>query len=183
MEKHINIMLKPNSKILTIYGLLSLVFLTVFVWRLSFIWEFVFSVTHYVVGLLIALILGLVIARLLDKKLDWQLKRYFVVSIIQLLIIWTVSNPIRTWQIDSSLKEAQFIIEPLEAYKKQNGTYPTTLTEARQKLDKDIPIRTNIGTRYQYEIVNEQDYKLWFRSYYGSTANYNKELDKWVITD
>ncbi|WP_303278277.1 hypothetical protein [Flavivirga aquimarina] len=96
----------------------------------------------------------------MDKKFNWRLKKYFLVSIIQLLIIWVISNPIRTWQIDSSLEKARLIIEPLENYNQQFGTFPATLTELRKKLSKDIPIRTNIGTRYWYEVDNKQDYRL-----------------------
>lgn len=168
---------------LSVYGVISLICLTAYIWRFSFVWEYFFSVTHYVVGLLIAMIIGLVIARLVDKKFNWRLKKYFLVSIIQLLIIWGISNPIRTWQIDSSIDKARLIVEPLENYKQQFGVYPTTLTELRKKLKKDVPIRTNIGTRYWYKADNKQDYRLWFHSYYGYTAYYNNEKEDWIITD
>ena len=175
--------LKPNSLMLSVYGVISLICLTAYIWRFSFVWEYFFSVTHYVVGLLIAMIVGLAIARLVDKKFNWRLKKYFLVSIIQLLIIWGISNPIRTWQIDSSLEKAGQIIEPLENYKEQFGIYPATLTELGNTLGTDIPIRTNIGTRYWYELDNNQDFRLWFHSYYGYTAYYNNEKEDWIITD
>tara|TARA_B110001450_G_scaffold159045_1_gene148367 strand:+ start:664 stop:1215 length:552 start_codon:yes stop_codon:yes gene_type:complete len=175
--------LKPNFVILLLYGLISLVCLTAYIWRFSFVWEFVFSVTHYIIGLLIVIVIGLVFARVIDKKFNLRLKKYFLVSIIQLLIIWTISNPIRTWQIESSLEKARLIIEPLKTYKEQFGIYPQSLVKLGKTLEQDIPTRTNIGTRYWYEVDNEQDYRLWFVSYYGYTAYYNNEKDDWIITD
>lgn len=175
--------LKPDSIILLLYGVLSLFCLTAYIWKFSFVWELIFSVTHFIIGLLVILIIGFVIAKLLDKKFGWQLKKYFLVSIIQLFIIWAISNPIRTWQINSSLEKAQLIIKPLESYKQQFGLYPTTLTELEKTLNKNVPTRTNIGTLYEYEIVKEQDYRLWFQSYYGYAAYYNKEKGDWIITD
>ena len=157
--------------------------LTVYVWRFSFAWGFSFSVTHYVVGLLVVLIVGLIIGIIVDSKHDWQLKRYFIVSILQLLFIWAISNPIRSWQIDSSLEKGKLIIDHLETYKVQFGKYPTTLTELGEKINQNIPTRTNIGTRYFYQSNNGKDYILQFQSYYGYTAYYNEDRDDWIITD
>ena len=183
MKRIINSILKPNKALLVLYGVLSFLCLIIYVWKCSFVWEYFFSVTFYIVGLLVTMIIGLGIARLLDEKFNWSSKRYFVVSILQLLVILTISNPVRTWQINNSMEKAQFIIEPLENYKKEFGTYPSTLTELEKNLNQKIPIRTNIGTKYSYEIGVEQDYTLWFVSYYGYMAYYNKEQNKWVFMD
>ena len=183
MRLFIERILKPNSLFLLLYGVASFVCLTAYIWRFSFVWKFVFSVTHFVVGLLILMVIGLLIARVIDNKFNWRLKKYFLVSLIQLLIIWAISNPIRTWQIESSLEKARLIIEPLQNFKQQFGKYPQSLAELKKIFEHDIPTRTNIGTRYCYEVDNKQDYRLWFVSYYGYTAYYNHEKDDWIITD
>ena len=175
--------LNPSKNILTLYGVVSLFFLVAYVWNISFVWEYFSSVTFYVIGLLVILLVGLYITFHLDKNFKWKTKQYFKISIIQLVIIWGIANPIRTWQIDSSYTKARLIIEPLKTYKLQYGQYPTTLTELEEKLHQSIPTRTNIGTRYRYELNGGQDYTLHFISYYGYAAYYNNEKDKWVLTD
>jgi uncharacterized membrane protein len=183
MRKTLDYILNPDGKTLTIYGILSLVCLTIYIWIFSFVWSFVFSVTFYEVGLLLTLSIGLILTVYTDKKFGLQLKRYFIVSVIQLILLLMVSNPIRTWQIDSSFDKARHIINPILTYKKQFKTYPSSLFELGQTLKQDIPIWTNIGTPYRYELNNNQGFRLSFRSYYGYTAYYNNEQDKWIITD
>lgn len=183
MKRLFDHILKPNSEILMLYGLFSLTFLTFYVWWFSFGWEFVFSVTHYVFGLFIVLILGFVIANKLDKNKGFKIKRYLLISAVQLILIWLIANPIRTWQIESSLEKANLIIEPLNSYKLKYNSLPITLEELGQKLNLEIPTRTNIGTRYLYQIDKEQEYSLSFQSYYGHTAYYNTEHEDWIITD
>jgi hypothetical protein len=175
--------LKPGKIILMLYGVLSLVFIILYVYRFSFVWEFLLGVTFYVIGLLVAILIGLVIAVKADKKFNWRLKQYAIISLIQLLVVWSIANPIRTRQINSSFEKARLIIDPLNTYKKQFGIYPKTLEELQQTLKLQIPSRTNIGTRYWYESDNGQDYRLWFHSYYGYSAFYNNEKNKWVMGD
>ena len=183
MRELFNYITRPNRITLTIYGVFSLMCLTVYVWHFSFIWEFVFSVTHYIVGLLIVMFLGLILTVKIDNKFKMYLKRYFIISIVQLLIIWIVSNPIRNWQINSSIDNARLIINPLDSYKQLFNNYPKSITELKNVLNQDLPERTNIGTFYLYELLNEKDYRLSFQSYYGYIAYYNKEKDEWIFMD
>lgn len=183
MRQLFNHITRPNRITLTIYAFFSLIGLTVYVWYFSFIWEFVFSVTHYIVGLLIAMFIGFLLTVKIDNKFKMSIKPYFIISIVQLLTIWVVSNPIRTWQINSSLDKARLIINPLDTYKQQFNTYPRSLTELKNELNHDLPERTNIGTFYSYELLSEKDYRLSFQSYYGYTTYYNKEKDEWIFMD
>ncbi|MCW3788928.1 hypothetical protein [Plebeiibacterium sediminum] len=183
MKKIIDNIINPNLITLILYGLLSLVCLVTYVWWFSFVWEFIFSVTHYIIGLLVTLGIGLNISYTIDKKHGTKLKRYILVSLAQLIIIWTVANPIRTWQIESSKNKARLIIESLETYKMQYDNYPTSLAELGNKLNLVLPNRTNIGTKYLYTMYSNKNYSLAFTSYYGYMASYNNEQGEWGFTD
>ncbi len=183
MKKIISNILNPNLTVMILYGLVSFVFLTAYVWRFSFVWEFLFSVTHYIIGLLAILAFGLNFTYKMDKKHGAKLKRYVWISIMQLIIIWVVSNPIRTWQIESSKNKAGQIIESLETYKMQNDSYPASLAELDNKLNLDLPKRTNIGTKYLYTPYSDENYSLAFTSYYGYMASYYNEQGEWGFTD
>ena len=162
--------MNPNLTAMILYGVVSFIFLTAYVWRFSFVWEFLFSVTHYIIGLLAILALVLNFTYKIDKKHGAKLKRYVWISITQLIIIWMVSNPIRTWQIESSINKAGLIMESLETYKLQYDCYPASLAELANNLD--LPRRTNIGTKYLYTQYGDEHYSLAFTSYYGYMASY-----------
>ena len=181
MTQLIDRVLKPNKSIFVIYCFLSFIGLIVYVWIFSFSWFF--DVNHFLVAMLVFLLVGLLIALFLDRKFNYGLKNYFWVSIVQLLLIWLVSSPIRNWQVESSLKKAELITKPLEFYKRQNGRYPNTLMELEKQLNIDIPLRTNIGTRFRYEVNSDNDYRLEFLSYYGYTTQYSIDDNEWFNYD
>ncbi|RZS93589.1 hypothetical protein [Aquimarina brevivitae] len=175
--------LYPKRKTLIIFGVLSMIILTFYVWNYSFAWEFVFGVTYYIVFILIALIIGILISIFIDKKHKSKLKYYFIISLIQLLIIWLVSTPIREWQIENSKEKGTQIIELIDKYKLQNGKYPKSLAELEKKSNLDIPERTKIGTKYLYQVYENGNYSLSFKSYYGYDLNYDKLNKEWYVTD
>ncbi|QHT67538.1 hypothetical protein GXP67_13330 [Rhodocytophaga rosea] len=184
MKHFINILLRPSKEVLTVYGLFSLIFLIGYVWLFSFVWEYYSSVTYYVLGLLVVLLIGVLATEEIDKRYQGQLKLYFRISFLQLLLIWIIANPIRSWQIESSLQKAKRITNSLSLYKKRFGVYPFTLAELEERLKEDLPTRSNLGTQYWYKLTeNNQEYELKFLSYYGNTAYYNPYQDKWLITD
>jgi hypothetical protein len=183
MKKIVSYIIRPRSIMLTIFAIPVFIFLTVYVWWFSFTWEFVVGVTHYVTALLILISIGLAVSLIIDRKFKIQLKRYFIVALIELLFIWLVSGPIRTWQVNASFSRAKLIKEPLEKFKLQFGTYPTSLTELEEKLKQDIPHWTYVGTEYEYKQDGHGSYTLGFNSYYGYKASYSKAYDTWGLFD
>lgn len=183
MTQQINRILKPGKAILILYGVFSFVFLLVYVWRVSFVWDYFFGPNAYIYVLMAAIIAGLLFALYFDQKKGWRLKRYFILSLLQLVLVWILAHPVRTWQINRSMERAKSITESLEAYKQKFGQYPVTLQELGEKLDKELPKRTCLGTRYFYQQHGQNDYRLKFMSYYGNTAYYNNEENTWLVTD
>jgi hypothetical protein len=129
------------------------------------------------------LLLGLFISARIDKKFNWMTKNYLIIAIVQLIFIWTASDPVREWQIESSYLKARPIIEKLNAFKLKFGRYPVTLSDLEEKIHQTIPRRTNIGTCYRYAVNNSSDYDLQFISYYGYVAHYDKHGDEWRLAD
>ena len=183
MRKLFNKILNPNFLVLLIYGLLSLVILTFFNLNASFGLFYTLYLYSHFIGLFIAIALGLIISFYIDKKGKTLLKRYFIISIIQLVVVWTIAEPFRNWQIERAQLKAEQIIKPLEQYKKKYKSYPETLEKLKEKLNIEIPTRTSLGTYYWYEFDNRNSYKLSFYSYYGYIASYNKEKKKWGFFD
>lgn len=181
MDRFVNQISRPKFVILTVFAIVSFVNLAAFVWLFSFDW--LFGAGPLVVVLLILIFVGLVVSILVDKKSGSRLKGYFIIALVELLFIWWISNPIRTWQINTSFTKAKDIIEPLIKFKTQVGTYPTTLTELEERLKLDIPRWTNIGTEYKYERDGNENYRLGFRSYRGYSAHYNKDKHEWIVVD
>ncbi|WP_324024574.1 hypothetical protein QSV08_15315 [Maribacter sp. BPC-D8] len=175
--------LNPTKKILILFGILSMVLLTLYVWNYSFAWEFVFGVTHYIVLLLIVLIIGILISSYIDKKNKTKLKYYFIISLIQLLIIWSVANPIREWQVENAKKQGFQIVKLIDKYKLENKENPKSLIELEKEQNVDIPKRTKIGTKYAYKVYENGSYGLSFKSYYGYDFNYDKDSKKWISAD
>lgn len=183
MDRFVHLLSRPKLAVLTVFAGVSFINLTAYVWWFSFVWEMVVSVTTYVVGLLMLMIIGLGIAILIDNKFHSQLKRYFIIALLELLLIWSIANPIRTWQVKESFSRARSITDPLIKFKAQFGTYPASLTEVQEKLKLDLPQWTYLGTVYKYEQTGSENYWLSFQSYYGYTAHYNKDKDEWMLVD
>ena len=181
MKKHINILLHPNRLILLIYGVFSFVFLLGFIWLYSF--SFYFQVGDYNTVLLAALIVLLFLASIFDRRYGSNIKKYIITTVAQLILLWIVSDPIRTWQINSSLEHSKIITNSLKAYKSDKGTYPITLVELSKQQSIDLPNRTNLGTKYWYKRLNQQDYQLEFRSYYGYYYSYSIKDEAWYCYD
>lgn len=154
-----------------------------YVWNFSFISEFGIGLFFYLIFLFIVLLIGLVISIFIDIKQSTKVKYYFIITIIQLLFIWLISNPIREWQIENSKHNGVAIIEIVEAYKERNGSYPKSLIELENEANIDLPIRTSIGTRYNYELYENDNYSLRFKSYYGYDYHYNKVKKEWYSAD
>ena len=173
----------PKKFTLVLFGILSFLFLALYVWNFSFVWEFGFGLVLYLIFLLIVLIIGLVISIFIDIKQSTKFKYYFIISIIQLLFIWLVSNPIREWQIENSKHNGVGIVELVDAYKEKNGTYPKSLTELENETNVDLPKRTSIGTKYIYKLYENGNYSIGFKSYYGYDYHYNKVKKEWYSTD
>jgi hypothetical protein len=183
MKRVLDHITKPKLTLLIVFAVACFVNLTAYVWWFSFVWELVFSVTCYIVGLLLLVVVGLGISIFIDKKFGSSIRQYFIIALVELLFIWLIANPIRTWQIKQSFARANDIIEPLRKYKSQFGTYPTSLNEAETKLKRDIPDWTYLGTVYEYNSAGDENYRLNFQSYYGYTASYNKDEDDWIVAD
>jgi hypothetical protein len=179
MKMRAAVLLKPTKGILIIYSGLSLLFILAYNFYYSFQWQFVFGIGEYMSGLLILILIALYISTKIDLKYNIQLKGYFKISLMQLVFVWIISKPIRTWQIDSSKEKGREIIDILESYKSSYSTYPESLDE----LDLDIPRRTNIGTRYWYEKIDNQQYELKFASYYGYWLSYVNDSGEWFYLD
>jgi len=175
--------LYPNKSTLIIFGLLSFVILTFYVWNFSFTWEFVFSVVFYIILLLVILFIGIFISAKIDKKKKSKLKYYFIISFTQLLIIWLLSIPIRSWQIEYSKENGMNIVELVEKYKADYGNYPKSLSEIEQKMKSDIPKWTALGTKYSYEVFINGNYSIGFKSYYGYNLHYENLNKEWIATD
>jgi len=182
MDRFVDKIARPKLTILLIFSLVSLINLTAYVWLFSFDWFFG-STPYYILGLLILIIIGLVVSIFIDKKNNTGLKKYLLIALVELLFIWSIANPIRTWQIRTSLVEAEDISESLRKFKRQFGTYPTTLDDLQEKLKLDIPNWTYLGTVYEYEQDGNDNYRLSFRSYYGYTASYVKDEGDWIFND
>ncbi|MFL5730637.1 MAG: hypothetical protein ACJ75J_14210 [Cytophagaceae bacterium] len=183
MNRFVDYIARPRLTILTIFAIVSFINIAAYVWWFSFVWEFVFGVKHYIIVLLILIIIGLSISIIIDKKFNSRLKKYLIVALVELLFIWSIANPIRTWQINASFTRAKDINESLKKFKTQFGTYPTSLTVLEEKLELDLPKWTYLGTVYEYEQDGNNNYWLRFRSYYGYTASYNKDVDDWILVD
>jgi len=153
------------------------------VWWFSFAWEFVFGVNQYLIFLLILLFIGFVISVLIDKKYKTNLKTYYIISIVQLLFIWLIATPVREWQIKSSKDEGIQIAEQVESYKDKNDVYPISLAELENETNSNIPKRTIIGTKYIYELNENGNYYIRFKSYYGYDFHYDKVKKEWLTTD
>jgi len=173
----------PKKFTLVLFGILSFLFLVLYVWNFSFVWEFGFGLFFCLTFLLIVLLIGLVISILIDIKQSTKFKYYFIISIIQLLFIWLVSNPIREWQIENSKHNGVAIVEIVEAYKERNGSYPKSLTELENEANVDLPERTSIGTKYNYKLYENENYSIGFKSYYGYDYHYNKVEKEWYSAD
>jgi hypothetical protein len=182
-NKYLKIISHPKKSTLIIFGILSMIILTLYVWNSSFAWEFAFGVTHYIVFLMIILIIGVFSSVYIDKKHKTELKYYFIIPLSQLLIIWALSTPIRDWQIKKSKENGVKITELIDSYKLQNGKYPKSLFELEEKLNLNIPKRTKIGTKFLYKVYEDGSYSFGFKSYYGYNLNYNTLNKKWYITD
>lgn len=183
MERVVHFIARPTRSLLIVFSVVLFVILTAVVWWFSFSWELVFSVTYYMIWLLILFTIGFIVSLVIDNSFQAQLKKYFVIAVAELLLIWAVSNPIRTWQINASFAQAKAISESLKNFKSRFGTYPASLTELEKKLNLDLPDLTYLGTVYKYEQMGINDYRLWFQSYYGYTASYNKDYDNWRLSD
>lgn len=181
MNRFVNHITRPKFAILTVFAIISFVNLLAYVWKFSFDW--LFGATPYIVGLGILIFIGLGISILLDKKFDSRMRSFFIIALIELLFIWSIANPIRTWQIKASLAKAKDISDPLRKFKTQFGTYPTSLTDLQEKLKLDLPNWTYLGTVYEYEQDGNNNYWLRFQSYYGYTASYDKDKDDWILLD
>ena len=176
-------LLKPNGIVLTIYGIISFVCLLFFFWKISFIWGFLIDISEILISLLIIIIFALATSIMADIKYKCKTKKYFIISLIQLLVVWIASDPVRSWQIDSSLEKSHSIINALDEYKAKFDCYPESLDVLEDELNVDLPARTNLGTKYLYEQNGTGDYRLKFYSYYGYTAFYNIKGDKWLFKD
>lgn len=183
MKRFFEFVLKPHKQILLVYGLVSFSVLTAYVWATSFAWELISGPIFFSGIALAALFAGFLVAAFLDKKFHWQLKKYFILSARQLVVISVVAFPIRYWQVESSLTKGQEIISTLENYKTQFGGYPDSIEQLNKQLGSSLSERTNIGTRYKYKSESADDYRLNFLSYYGYTAYYSREKKMWTFTD
>ena len=181
LKDQINHILIPRHKILFLYGVFSLLLLTSFVFYFSFSWFI--GIDAYVISLLIALSSATFIASKLDKKHRWKTRMYFRIAIVQLILIWTVSGPIRAWQIESSKAKSELIINSLELYKKDFGVYPNTLEQLKSTFNQSLPKRTNLGTKYWYSLIDNQKYQLYFKSYYGYYYQYVCDTGEWIYDD
>ncbi len=174
---------QPKKITLVLFGILSFLFIVLYVWNFSFAWEFGFGLILHLILLLIVLVIGLVIAVAIDAKQSTKFKNYFIILIIQLIFIWLVSNPIRVWQIENSKDNGLKIVELIDAYRDKNDAYPKTLTELENEMNVDLPKRTVIGTKYIYKLYENENYSIGFKSYYGYDFHYNKEKKEWYSTD
>ncbi|MEP2278835.1 hypothetical protein [Maribacter sp.] len=175
--------LRPQQTTLVLFGILSFLFLVLYVWHFSFAWEFGFGLIPHLVFLLIVLLIGFVLAVAFDAKQSTKFRFYFIISIIQLLFIWLISNPIREWQIENSKDNGVKIVELIDNYAEKNGTYPKSLIELENVTIIDFPKRTSIGTKYIYELLENENYSIGFKSYYGYNYYYDKDNKKWHSTD
>ncbi|PZW37007.1 hypothetical protein LX95_02899 [Mesonia algae] len=173
-------LLYPNKGVLILFSIVSLLTLILIVWDLSFTWEFVFGVNFYIILLLIIISILAIISILIDKYKGFKTKKYFIISLIQLLIIWSIAEPVREFQIESSKKKGFKLIKLIESYKKRNNTYPKSLDELENIIAPKI---TNIGTTYNYKLENNEEYQIGFKSYYGYYFNYDKKNNDWFSKD
>lgn len=146
----------PRGLILLFYALCSLVVLTGYVWVFSFDVSFIYNISQLILSFL--LVLGLISALVLDWRLNSKLKRYWLLSITQLILIWAVSSPVKKWQIESSKNKAELLIQAIESHYDQHNSYPGTFLD----IQEDIPLRSNLGTIYEYRLKDEYEYVLWF---------------------
>ncbi|TXD80917.1 hypothetical protein ESY86_19740 [Subsaximicrobium wynnwilliamsii] len=178
-----NRILQPKIITIILFSLLSFVILTLYVWHFSFTWEFVFGVVFYIIFLLAILLIGILISMKIDSKKKSKLKYYFIISFIQLLIIWLLSIPVSNWQIKYSKENGMNIVELVEKYKISYGTYPKSLSEIEQKTNSNIPKWTALGTKYNYEFFDNGNFSVGFKSYYGYDLYYDKRNKKWTSYD
>ena len=164
-----------------LFSILSFVILTLYVSHFS--WEFVFSVVFYIIFLLSILFIGIHISIKIDKKKKSKLRFYFIISFTQLLIIWSLSIPIRNWQIEYSKENGMSIVNLVAKYKMDYGIYPKSLSEIEQKMNSDIPKWTALGTKYSYEVFKNGNYSIGFKSYYGYDLHYENMNKEWIATD
>jgi hypothetical protein len=176
-------MKNPNKIILTIYGVLSLSFIIAIFWIVSFSWTAFISTDVKIAFIFILLLAGLICFSYIDKVSKTKTKKYFIVSLIQFLIIWIFANQVRTWQIETSLKKGNLIIETLEKYKNNFGKYPDTFSQLDKDLNCETPRRTNVGTRFNLNKFELDDYSISFKSYYGYFYFYNSRQKQWFKRD
>jgi hypothetical protein len=119
MDRFVNYITRPKFAVLTVFAIVSFVNLTAFIWWFSFNW--LLGVRPYIVGLFILIFIGLGLSSFMDRKFDSRLRRYFIVVLVELLFIWPIANPIRTWQVNESFTRAKGIIEPLKKFKLNLG--------------------------------------------------------------
>ena len=183
MKEIEQLILKPTKGILILFSFFSFLFLLLYVWYFSFVWAFIFGVNSYIIGLILLLVIGWFRFNKLDRLYNWHFKSYFSIAIVQLLIIWTISTPVRTWQIDRSLVRAKEITGALSTYKQKLGQYPENLIDLEMELCVKLPKRTCLGTKYWYKKSQGEDYSLYFNSYHGYAAHYSPVFDDWGFSD
>ncbi|MBF04386.1 MAG: hypothetical protein CMP76_13955 [Flavobacterium sp.] len=141
------------------------------------------SIVFYIILLSSILLIGIFISAKIDKKKKSKLRYYFIISFTQLIIIWLISNPIRKWQIEYSKENGINLVELVEKYKMNYGNYPKSLSEIKEKSNLDIPSWTALGTKYSYELFENGNYSIGFKSYYGYNFYYDKLNKKWNADD
>ena len=119
----------------------------------------------------------------LDRKFMTNLKRYFVVVILQIIIIWPVAEPVQNWQIEIAIEKSEEIIFAIYSYKKQCSVYPHNLFVLNENRSAKISFKTGFGTEFEYKLIDSNEYTLNFISYKGNTAYYNQDLKEWVFRD
>jgi hypothetical protein len=183
IRSYINKILRPAPITLIIFGIVTFFILLAYVWWYSFTWDFVFGVTFYIAVLAISISVALLAAIFLDRRYGLQVKRYFIVALAELLLIWLAANPVRTIQIEKSFAKGEQLAKSIDKFRNDFGIYPSSLEEIEVKLKLDLSKRSYLGTLYEYELAGRDSYSLRFISYYGYTAIYNGKERSWIVVD
>lgn len=174
---------KPGRVHLIVFSVISLPFITLFIFYCQFIW--IFNLVLQIPFFLIAAALSVFTGYWLDNKYKVHIRKYIVTALLITLLLLILSVPISAILQKQSERKGERLIERIEAYKLANGHFPANI---EGDYFSKAPKRTLIGTKYFYNrkvdvSTNIEYYNLQFRAFNGNTAYYNTDSRKWLYTD
>ena len=179
LHKAISRILRPDRRVLVLFGVLLVPFVSCGLWHASFIVHFEFIYLYeMILGVGCAAWLGFYI-------IDWALQRYFLVEsrlrsfplagMASFILCTVVEIPIHAGLQALSDNDGDKIRASIEEYHRHRGSYPEQL---RDIPDNNLPQRTWTGSSFEYD-MGLFPYRLRYLSIGGRERFYSHQYASW----